>query len=180
MNRNREIWDSSDIEKKVFLSRVIDEKRNVVFLCKEKLIEAGISEIDGIVTDAASTCSSFDKYQEVFGTDPIVDYFEKRYEKRNEIEALIKKSTTDGKSYVYFFINSKNKYCKIGYSKNPVLRLKEVQVGCPVELMIAGIIEGDKHSEKDIHDVFGRYRTHGEWFQLRGDLKKFIVDQFYC
>lgn len=82
--------------------------------------------------------------------------------------------------YVYLMQDGFNQH-KIGVTTRSVeQRLKELngkQASSPIELV--GYIEvSDIHSvEKLLHEKFAAYRTHGEWFNFRGNLD--AVEQMY-
>ena len=73
--------------------------------------------------------------------------------------------------YVYFIIAlGKPKRIKIGKSRDPEKRLKELQTGCPYKLKLDGTIKcnSDKHAleiEKAAHDFFSYKHARGEWFK---------------
>lgn len=57
---------------------------------------------------------------------------------------------------------------KIGVSKNPNKRLKEVQTGNPSPVEIVQLYETDNayKIESTLHNRYSHYNTHGEWFEL--------------
>lgn len=57
---------------------------------------------------------------------------------------------------------------KIGVSKNPNKRLKEVQTGnpSPVEILHLYETENAYKVEKSLHNRYSHLNTHGEWFEL--------------
>jgi len=61
---------------------------------------------------------------------------------------------------------------KIGKTGNPEQRLKDMQTGSPVKLMIIHIINEDVESQ--MHRRFAKHRIHGEWFKPEGELKKYL------
>ena len=72
---------------------------------------------------------------------------------------------------VYFIKSSCNKFVKIGYSKDPTTRLKELQTANPYKLSIVFTCEGGYQTEIGFHELFSQYRTRGEWFSITGKLK---------
>ena len=70
---------------------------------------------------------------------------------------------------LYIIQTDDEEYTKIGISKNPHKRLKQLQTGNPrkLNLMIHYPVEGGDpyRIEKQIHEHFSRYRVEGEWFQ---------------
>lgn len=75
-----------------------------------------------------------------------------------------------------YFIRAK-RHLKIGYSKDPYKRLKELQTGNPIKLEMLLVMEGGFETEKALHDYYSKYRTEGEWFELRkgSELKNSIL-----
>jgi predicted GIY-YIG superfamily endonuclease len=62
---------------------------------------------------------------------------------------------------------------KIGLSKHPEKRLKQLQTGFPYKLHVHYTHEVDekqvRNVEKAIHKIMNYNRTHGEWFNLTLD-----------
>jgi uncharacterized protein YeeX (DUF496 family) len=63
---------------------------------------------------------------------------------------------------------------KIGRSKNPEKRLKQLSTGSPYKLEIIKKIRGNENLEREIHDKFSHLRMNGEWFELTDELSEFI------
>ena len=57
---------------------------------------------------------------------------------------------------------------KIGVSKNPNKRLKEVQTGNPAPVEIVQLYETENayKIESALHNRYSHFNTHGEWFEL--------------
>lgn len=71
---------------------------------------------------------------------------------------------------------------KIGRSKNPRRRLKQLQTGNPNQLKIVLILENQGHRERILHNRINRSiqkRSKGEWFEfeLMGYLPDDISEQ---
>lgn len=68
---------------------------------------------------------------------------------------------------IYAISNRKGKI-KIGYSKHPEKRLRQLQTGCHEELKIIGVWDAPPIKEKLIHRLLGRLknRHNGEWFKI--------------
>jgi hypothetical protein len=73
-----------------------------------------------------------------------------------------------------YFIRSYNKHIKIGYSKDPLDRMKSLQTGSPAKLHIQATMPGDYQTEIGLHELFRHLRSHGEWFRYTDELKWFI------
>ncbi len=78
--------------------------------------------------------------------------------------------------YIYFIQEEETNYIKIGFSENPVQRLKDFQTGNPNKLELIGQIEGGADEENNIHREFAeeRIRETGEWFRPSERLTNFI------
>jgi hypothetical protein len=74
--------------------------------------------------------------------------------------------------YVYLIRSNTNSYYKIGISKNPKLRLKQLQTASAEELELIETYESEFASkiEKALHIRFDLYKTiigkRNEWFRL--------------
>jgi len=76
--------------------------------------------------------------------------------------------------YVYFiqaFGERELIRIKIGKARNPEARLRDLQVGSPVQLKMLGKVKcrDDSHArpvEKLAHNLFHKQRKRGEWFRL--------------
>lgn len=63
---------------------------------------------------------------------------------------------------------------KIGRSVNPRARLRDLQVGSPVELKLLKTIRGGRASEIWLHLRFEAQHVRGEWFRPEGPLGEWI------
>ena len=66
---------------------------------------------------------------------------------------------------------------KVGRSKNPLKRLKQLQTGNPNKLKLIASFKGEGWKEKSIHERLDRYRLEGEWFSY--DCVGSIPDRMY-
>lgn len=69
------------------------------------------------------------------------------------------------KGFVYFVQGLCGGAIKIGYSHDPVKRIKELQTGYPDTLTILLMIPGDLQLESQLHTLFADFRLKGEWFR---------------
>lgn len=53
---------------------------------------------------------------------------------------------------------------KIGSTRAPAIRLRELQAHCPYTLEILALARGGTAKERQYHQRFARHRLHGEWF----------------
>lgn len=117
----------------------------------------------------------FELYLNRFGTNYQTDYLRSEEAKRKtqiKYKELINKE--DNRGFVYVFANFFSGVCKIGFTKNPLNRLKQVQTGCPYKLEIVLVINGSVKVEKALHRKYKKFKTNGEWFLFRGELKESI------
>lgn len=63
---------------------------------------------------------------------------------------------------------------KVGFSRNPAARAKDMQGHCPYQLTIIGVLPGNSEDEQHILNVLRRYRVHGEWHSMNDELEKVI------
>lgn len=70
-----------------------------------------------------------------------------------------------GKPIVYF-VGGIEGPVKIGWTQQPMReRLKCIQNGSPVKLIVLAILPAERPRERWYHKVFAPYRLHGEWFE---------------
>lgn len=70
----------------------------------------------------------------------------------------------DWKGYVYFISNEVKDKVKIGYSKNPWARIKDLQTTSSEKLLLVATVKTTDASEKKLHAELAEYLIHGEWF----------------
>jgi hypothetical protein len=79
---------------------------------------------------------------------------------------------------IYFILNhdKQRPYLKIGYTAtNPELRLNQLNAMNPNPLVLLGSIPGNQEKEKEIHEMFQRYRISGEWFLYSDEIRGFLL-----
>lgn len=81
---------------------------------------------------------------------------------------------SDDTGLIYLIGNLESKYVKIGFSKNPKERIKELQTGCPFKLSVIATFQGNLFTEKALHLKYNKYNSYGEWFKIEGELKNNI------
>lgn len=82
----------------------------------------------------------------------------------------------DGKSYVYFALDSRG-LVKIGWSTNPLVRVTTSALrdaGAVGKVTLLGQIVGTKEGEKQLQMRFGDQWVEGEWYRYEGELAEFI------
>lgn len=79
-------------------------------------------------------------------------------------------------SSVYAIGNIDEGYVKIGYTTDVDSRIKQIQTGCPFKIEVIEIWHGlTRKDEKTLHKAYDRYRTNGEWFEIKGALKRELL-----
>ena len=82
--------------------------------------------------------------------------------------------------HLYIIQSDKTGSLKIGRSKDPVSRLKQLQTGSPHSLKLILIAENKGHLEKKLHKDLKRFknRRKGEWFDFEcaGSLPDWISE----
>lgn len=70
--------------------------------------------------------------------------------------------------YVYLIQNLETSRYKIGVSKNPSKRLKQLQTGSGEELKLVHTFETNnaRKIESALHRIYMQHKTMGEWFDL--------------
>jgi len=70
--------------------------------------------------------------------------------------------------HLYIIQSDKTGDIKIGRSKHPQKRLKQLQTGSPQKLKLLVVVENKGNIEKNIHRRLDRYRSrrNGEWFDF--------------
>jgi hypothetical protein len=70
--------------------------------------------------------------------------------------------------YVYLISDKNNYTYKIGISKNPKNRLKQLQTGSDKKLVICKqvLCENADQVEASLHHIYSIYNIQGEWFEL--------------
>jgi hypothetical protein len=73
---------------------------------------------------------------------------------------------TNAGPFVYFIVEtpSEDGWVKIGTARDPLARLRELQVGNPRRLWIAALLVGGKDLEERWHIHWMEARNRGEWF----------------
>jgi predicted GIY-YIG superfamily endonuclease len=80
----------------------------------------------------------------------------------------------DINTYVYFILNENDGLVKIGYSKSPLNRLKQLQTSNGNKLKLIYYVLGDKNVEYAMHLRFKDFKVSGEWFEYDDLIKNWI------
>lgn len=65
---------------------------------------------------------------------------------------------------VYFILDADNDRMKIGHSRDPWKRLKQLQTGSSARLSLVAVIAGSDAVEKRMHSDMREHNVHREWF----------------
>ena len=92
----------------------------------------------------------------------------------------MKESNTSELYYLYIIKTIDNKFIKIGISKEPNSRLKQLSTGSPVSLKILAISSFKnkftaKVIESHLHEKFSSSRTNGEWFYYDKNVHNYLI-----
>jgi predicted GIY-YIG superfamily endonuclease len=68
-------------------------------------------------------------------------------------------------------------YVKIGFARDPVRRLRELQVASPKKLLVVDIVEGDRAEEAALHRRLKAKGKHasGEWYQFDREVQEILA-----
>jgi hypothetical protein len=80
------------------------------------------------------------------------------------------------RGYVYFIADDTMETVKIGYSKNPWARVKDLQTGRKNRLHVVATLKTTGVSEADVHWVFKEERISGEWFDFSPRIQGLVKD----
>jgi hypothetical protein len=78
----------------------------------------------------------------------------------------------DGKTWIYFAQTAA--HVKIGHSKHPVRRIRDLQVSHPTDVRLVAVIEGNEALERELHERFKKVRRMGEWFSWTPELRAYV------
>lgn len=74
-----------------------------------------------------------------------------------------------------YFIACDNRYLKIGFTWDVPARLCELQVGCPFELSVIGVLRNvPEVTERWFHAVLREEHVRGEWFKLSARVRLLV------
>lgn len=76
-----------------------------------------------------------------------------------------------------YLIESSTKHVKIGRSIAPMARMRDLQGSTPGDLSLVSVVLGAGSREYEVHAMFDEYRTHGEWFHDRTEIRDFFQAQ---
>lgn len=68
----------------------------------------------------------------------------------------------------FIYLIGCHNFVKVGLADRVVIRLSQLQVGCPYELKLLAMFKTERmqHDEQRLHDLWRHYEVRGEWFQV--------------
>lgn len=171
--------DSEDI--KEISDRIDGMARNMQYYhgrrhAIKRLKSHGVTKIDGKELKKMKKVDLCRAYKKYFGE---CDTFKELTTRKKDalcylyyesIKQEFMDSEADG---VYIIGNVNQGVCKIGYSKKPYKRLKMIQTGCPYPVYVLRYYSGIGRKEEHLlHRKYQRYKIHGEWFEIKGGIRK--------
>jgi len=79
---------------------------------------------------------------------------------------------------IYFILDEKKEYLKIGYSTNCNKRLQTLQSSNPRELFLIHFLEGDVKKENELHKLLKEKVYNGEWY-IYSEISNFLIENKY-
>jgi hypothetical protein len=76
--------------------------------------------------------------------------------------------------WVYFAQRGMDGPIKIGVSKNPVSRVKELGTASAEGLRLLGVMPGSRRIEQEVHTLLSGSRLNGEWFRPSESVMAYI------
>ena len=67
-------------------------------------------------------------------------------------------------------------FFKIGWSRTPNLRIKDLRIGCPFPMEIVDVCAGTVEKERELHAFYAHRHVTGEWFALTVDEVNHLFD----
>jgi len=84
------------------------------------------------------------------------------------------KGKAPGSNYVYYVVATDSDVVKIGISRNPWSRVKDLQTGSASSFELLATLKTDVRSERELHKFFQDSRISGEWFRRSKALNSLI------
>ena len=76
--------------------------------------------------------------------------------------------------FIYIITDQEARMTKIGYSRNPRVRMYLLQRGCHGYITAHAVFPGTRREESSIHTLLAPYHHHGEWFDNTQQVRDFI------
>ncbi len=109
------------------------------------------------------------------GWEPI-DYpsWQNRDEYVKRVVASVGDEPEELSGFVYVLLTEDGRRCKIGYSKQPIVRMSQVQSESRTRVRMVKYFPGSMRTERSLHARFAAYSLGHEWFTYAGELKDFV------
>lgn len=82
----------------------------------------------------------------------------------NKEDGASGRGRTTGSNYIYYVADTVNDVVKVGISRNPWSRVKDLQTGSASKFELLATLKTDERSERLIHEKLDSVRVKGEWF----------------
>tara|TARA_R100000995_G_scaffold44337_1_gene20816 strand:- start:198 stop:653 length:456 start_codon:yes stop_codon:yes gene_type:complete len=133
-------------------------------------------QIDLLREDARKTYKEFIKIHNEFrslrlNVAEIKEWAEHEFTKLYEIP---QKYELDSKYECHIYFIRCLDSVKIGYSKNPAMRLSALQTANPNKLELLYSFPSMKYREEEIHQELSHLRMSGEWFRYNEEIDAYI------
>ena len=100
--------------------------------------------------------------------DGYIEYKKHMYWTRRKLE--------QNEYFIYYIKNINSGHIKIGWSRNPQKRIRQLQPGAEGKLIIMATQPGGPSAEASIHRHFKRLQFYGEWYKSDSSLLGYISD----
>jgi len=161
---------SKEFKKKNFVDSFYMSSQNKKIRCYDLTLDG-----------ALFLCSGFTGKKSILKKEALISLFKGSVSFETVIAAINEIDIEDEKLFIYIAQESVSGRYKIGVSKNPEKRVKQLNIGNPEELVLV-----HKYKSKDgfkeeslIHGVLKRHSLRSEWFSADSDLNFLIADQDY-
>lgn len=98
---------------------------------------------------------------------------EEELRRERELAAHMRRREKRKRSGYVYFIRSGD-HVKIGFSSNVRSRLNTIRTACAEDTFVCHVVPGTPRKERVYHKRFAQYRVRGEWFELKGQLAKYL------
>jgi len=95
-------------------------------------------------------------------------------DKITELSSVSEEWQLDDESECHIYFIRSQDFVKIGYSKNPVLRMSGLQTANPNKLELLYSFPSFQWREKEIHKDLKKHFINGEWFSYNDEVKRYI------
>jgi len=159
---------------KVQMLSEIDQRRLTMIFCLRCMDKKTLTD-DEICFQLRISVDEWVKSKEKFISKNFIDSNNQvlNWDKRQFVNGGNGDPLSKSSNYVYIVADrsklvAENSYyvVKIGISKNPWARVKELQTGNENKIEILATFRADIVSDAEIHSILDAYRHNGEWFKL--------------